>query len=123
MKKYIVPVILLVVVVAGIILYTSFNPETSSLFPSCHFYKLTGYKCPGCGIQRALHELLNGNLKSAFLYNPLFFILFPYILLGLYLVLSKGSVRRDKIKNVLYGKYAAIIVICCILLFWILRNI
>ena len=122
MKKYIVPVILLVVVVTGIILYTSFNPETSALFPSCPFHKLTGYQCPGCGMQRALHEILHGNFKTAFLYNPLPFILFPYILLGLYLVLSKESVRRNKIKNVLYGKVAAIIMICGVLLFWVLRN-
>lgn len=123
MKKYIIPAVILLIGVAGIILYASFNPETSALFPSCPFYKLTGYQCPGCGMQRALHEILQGNLESAFLYNPLAFILFPYIIMGLYFVLAKESVRRNKIKNMLYGKTAAIIVICGVILFWVLRNL
>ncbi|MFR5953682.1 MAG: DUF2752 domain-containing protein [Coprococcus sp.] len=31
----------------------------------CFFYKITGYKCPGCGMTHALSEIWNGNFRSA----------------------------------------------------------
>ena len=36
-----------------------------------------GIPCPGCGMSRAIHSLLKGNLVDAFSYN----VLFPYWLL------------------------------------------
>ncbi|MFZ9629490.1 MAG: DUF2752 domain-containing protein [Ilumatobacteraceae bacterium] len=36
-----------------------------SHFPACQFRSLTGLWCPGCGLTRGLHELLNGHLGAA----------------------------------------------------------
>lgn len=37
----------------------------------CVFYKLTGWKCPGCGMTHAVAELWKRNMKKAFGYNAL----------------------------------------------------
>ena len=36
-----------------------------SRFPSCTFRQLTGLWCPGCGLTRGTHHLLNGDLGAA----------------------------------------------------------
>lgn len=39
--------------------------------PPCVFHALTGYWCPGCGMTRALHALVHGDLLHALHMNPL----------------------------------------------------
>lgn len=39
------------------------------MFP-CPVYKLSGFPCPGCGMQRAIIELLKGNIIDSFYYYP-----------------------------------------------------
>lgn len=60
-----------IVVIAALVIYGSFDPEAARFFPKCPFYSLTGLKCPGCGSQRALHQLLTLHPAEAFRYNPL----------------------------------------------------
>ena len=43
--------------------------------PACPFHALTGFPCLTCGATRAMQFLLHGELRSAFLMNPLFFML------------------------------------------------
>jgi hypothetical protein len=40
-----------------------------SRFPVCVFRSSTGLWCPGCGLTRGLHQLLNGHVASALHYN------------------------------------------------------
>jgi hypothetical protein len=40
-----------------------------SRFPSCLFHTTTGLWCPGCGLTRGFHQLLNGHPLSAMGYN------------------------------------------------------
>ena len=55
----------------------SFNPDGNSLFPGCMWRSLTGLECAGCGVQRALHAVLNGHFKTAFFLNSYMFVLGP----------------------------------------------
>lgn len=57
-------------VLLGIFAYASVDPATH-WFPRCPIYVLTGLKCPGCGSQRALHQLLHFHFRAAFGYNAL----------------------------------------------------
>jgi hypothetical protein len=41
------------------------DPARSGLFPACPFHRLTGLWCPGCGLTRALHYLLEGDVARA----------------------------------------------------------
>ncbi|MGZ3756882.1 MAG: DUF2752 domain-containing protein [Mucilaginibacter sp.] len=52
----------------------------------CPFKHLTGIDCPGCGFQRSVIELIQGNLyKSVGLYPPAI----PLLLFLLYLIFGK----------------------------------
>ncbi len=111
------------VVAAGLVLFL-FNPEESGLFPRCPFLMLTGYECPGCGSQRAIHALLHGNLCAAWGYNPLLVISLPYIIVGL---MAEMSFRRVPfmcaVRRHLYSGRAVWVVLVVIVAYWIGRNI
>ena len=57
----------------------AFDPSRVSLFPPCPLHRYTGLWCPGCGTTRALHQLLHGNVATAFRFNPLAISLLPVI--------------------------------------------
>ena len=90
-----VGLILIVILLAGIaVVYKYLDPSVVPIFPRCPFRLLTGYLCPGCGSQRAIHHLLNLDLPGAWRMNPLLVIALPYLLLGLILKpLSHHSAR------------------------------
>ena len=114
----------MIVIMAGIYVYARFNPEESLFFPKCPVYLLTGYQCPGCGSQRAFFHLFHGNLLTAFRYNPLILALVPYIMTGIYLeyVANIANPRIAHLRNVLFGKWAIVVLSVIIVLFTILRN-
>ena len=51
--------------------YVALNDPAAadSRFPACAFRSLTGRWCPGCGLTRGTHRLLNGDLPAALSYN------------------------------------------------------
>jgi len=57
----------------------AFDPGRVRIFPVCPFHQLTGLWCPGCGTTRALHQLLHGNLTTAFRLNPLAILMLPLV--------------------------------------------
>ena len=64
----------------GVWLLREFDPNAAhSPFPGCMFRALTGYFCVGCGLTRALHALVHGDLARAFSMNPLAMLLLPAI--------------------------------------------
>lgn len=110
---------------AGIVLiglvYFCFNPSENAIFPKCPFLVLTGWKCPGCGSQRAIHSLLHLDFAGAFEYNILLVTSLPLIAILIY-----AELRREKHPH-LYIKlhntkfiwsYFAIVIA-----WWIGRNI
>jgi hypothetical protein len=52
------------------------NPAEGGAFIPCPFHRLTGLWCPGCGMTRAAHHLLNGDLVGALSRN----LLLPVVL-------------------------------------------
>jgi len=56
------------------------NPETQSMLGPCGFYAVTGMYCPGCGMTRALHSVLNGNILRAVQFNAMFVIALPVLM-------------------------------------------
>ena len=109
----------------GIYFYTVFDPERQgSFFPKCIFYVLTGYKCPGCGTQRALHHLLQGDFLEAFKQNALAFLSVPYIILQTFAHKSRRfNEKYPRTATALKGYLSTLIAAAAIFIFWITRNI
>jgi hypothetical protein len=56
-----------------------FDPETSAGFLPCPFRRITGLLCPGCGAQRAIHDILHGRIDEAFRHNAALVIAIPLL--------------------------------------------
>jgi len=105
-------------------LYRTYNPIEVGFFPKCPVYQTTGYKCPGCGSQRAVHFLLNGQMSQALNANPLLVISIPYLLGGFLLNnVQERALQWQSIRTRLYGLYATYIVLAIVLIFAVVRNL
>lgn len=104
-----------------IVLFYFYNPCNYGLFLKCPFLLLTGLQCPGCGSQRAIHNLLHLDILKAFYYNALLVFTLPVIvilLLAEYYRCNK-PLFYFKVHNKKYIWWYLTIVI----LWWILRNV
>ncbi|TXH64813.1 MAG: DUF2752 domain-containing protein [Lysobacteraceae bacterium] len=64
----------------GAWLLWNFDPNApDNPFPRCSFRALTGYYCIGCGMTRAMHALIHGDLATAIAMNPLVVLSMPLI--------------------------------------------
>lgn len=122
-KKYILITVAAIFVVTALFIFFKIDPNIFPFFPKCPFLVITGFECPGCGSQRAIHQLLHLNIVGAFRQNPLIVLYLPYVVLGLYLEYLGGNKKLPRVRDVLYGKSAAIIIFGSIILFWVGRNI
>ncbi len=123
-KKYPVYLLILLAAVVLAVVYKMYDPFDFVFFPKCPFRELTGWECPGCGSQRALHHLLNGNVGGAFRANALLVVAIPYVIAGIAIeqVKSPGP-RLLVLRKALYGKWAIMVVLTLILGFFLLRNV
>ena len=63
------------------------DPTQPGHYPLCPTFALTGIYCPGCGMLRATHALLHGDLAGSVGYNPLLVPLTVLALIGFGLLL------------------------------------
>lgn len=122
-SKIFKPIGILLLLAILIAIYYFFDPAKGRYFPPCPFHYLTGYKCPGCGSQRAIHELLHFDLKAAFGYNQLLVISIPYLLVGFLFDYAGLKEKYPEARKLLFGKTAIVIVFLLVISFWLLRNI
>ena len=111
-----------IMLISAFCIYFAFNPEETEIFPPCPFHYLTGYDCPGCGSQRALHSILHLKLYKAATYNPLMVLFIPYITIGLYMNYLGGKDRFPRTRKFLFGSTAIKVIFVIIILYWIGRN-
>jgi hypothetical protein len=105
------------------LVYKIFDPGVTDFFPECIFYRYTGFKCPVCGSQIAVHHLMNFEIEKAFMSNALLVLAIPYIGMNIILdIIKSPGEKTKKLKNVLFGKKAVIGIVVIIVLFWIGRN-
>lgn len=107
-----------------IFLYKNYNPLDSILFPKCPFKTATGLLCPGCGSQRAIHNVLNMNILGAIKENLLLVLAVPYIILNLvFTSIKQPSETQLKWRRRLFGEKAIWIVFSVIIIYWVGRNL
>ena len=99
-----------------VVLYTV-DPTRRMVTPPCPYLTLTGFACPGCGLTRAAHFLLHGDVARAFAYNPWAFVMGPALLLFVLLSPTTDSVRMLRARTGLSWMMLLLTVA-----FWIWRN-
>jgi len=104
------------------ILYFFVNPSEVDFLPKCPLYVTTGIYCPGCGSQRATHQLLQLNFIGVLQQNVLYF--FGLLVIGYHLTIkSVNIIFKKSYYNYIYHSKTPIIILIIILIYWILRNI
>ena len=93
------------------------DPTRRMITPPCPYLTLTGLACPGCGLTRATHFLLHGDVARAFAYNPWAFVMGPALLLFVLLPSMAGATRTLRIRTGL--SWAMLLLTVA---FWIWRN-
>lgn len=113
--------LLLIGVAALTLIYFFVDPmgEGGAYLPKCSMKALTGWECPGCGFQRAIHALLNGHFTEAWWCNPFLWLVMPYLAL---LIVSRWR-GWDSLYYALTSPAAGVIYLVCYFGWWILRNI
>lgn len=124
MKSNKAPIFILIsiIVATGAILALG-NPHSTSWPLKCLFYHLTGFKCPLCGMQRAVHELLHGNIKEAWTLNPGFFLLSPYLCLLLLGQISPTLMNNNSIIRFCYRNNVIFTILALTIVWGIVRNV
>lgn len=105
-------------------IYYWYNPAVNSYFPKCPFKVITGFHCPLCGSQQAIHQLLHWDWSKAIRSNLLLVLALPYIVATIVLdALPASNVRAQRWRKWLFGKPTICFLAGMVILFWIVRNI
>jgi len=121
MRRMLVVLLAIAVLLVLGTIYYAIDPVSSAWFPQCSFLKLTGYKCPGCGSQRAIHALLGGDVAAAFKFNAMLFISIPWLLVCI--CAEAQRVRNPRLYARLHSEALIWLFLIAVLLWWLLRNI
>ena len=113
--------IFILIIAAGAILLLYFFVEPKNgILPKCFFHELTGLYCPGCGVQRSFHALLNGHIMAAIDFNLLFILFLPLIF---YFILTFTWGKKHPASSFIYKPAFSFTVLILVVSFWVLRNI
>ncbi|MBG42959.1 MAG: hypothetical protein CL530_03225 [Aequorivita sp.] len=105
------------------LIYFFYNPSENSFFIPCPFHYITGFFCPGCGSQRAIHLLLHGDLVGAFRFNPLMVLTLPILIYGLGITIANWFFGTKHRFMLFYSKLFIFGYFGFVILYWILRNL
>jgi len=118
-NRYIKFSIFIIAAGAILLLYFFVEPE-NGILPKCFFHELTGLYCPGCGVQRSFHALLNGHILTAINYNLLFILFLPLII---YFILVFVLGKKHPASSFIYKPVFSFTVVIVVVSFWVFRNI
>lgn len=110
------------IVLAAVLILFYFNPAQNGFYPRCLLKASTGIDCPGCGALRASHQLLNGNISTAFSLNPLMVILLP--IAGIFVLNRLVRMARGRpLFELKLPAYLIWVLLAVVIVFTVLRNL
>ena len=118
-NRYIKITIFIIAAGAILLLYFFVEPKNGNL-PKCVFHELTDLYCPGCGVQRSFHALLNGHVLRAIDYNLMFILFLPMII---YFIINFLLDKKYSPSSFIYTKKFSLSILLFVISFWVLRNI
>jgi hypothetical protein len=108
---------------AGCAYVALYDPSGSSaLYPPCPFNAVTGLDCPGCGITRAVHALLTGDVL-ALDHNVLFVLALPLVLWAVTASAVRRSGRRFPGPELRWQPWTTVTAVVLVCGFWLARNL
>jgi Protein of unknown function (DUF2752) len=124
-RRLVAPAAVLAGTVVGLGYLAVVDPNQPGHYPLCPTRALFGVDCPGCGLMRATHDLVTGNVAGALDHNILIVALVPLaVVLWLRWVVRAW---RGESPAVTYAQFrrrnAAVIVgLVLVLIFGVVRN-
>ena len=104
-----------------LLLYYKIASITGFYIP-CMFKKITGLKCPGCGMTHMVHSTLHFDFHQAFLDNPVVFIIclvaVPFVIRKIIIYIRTGELGETK-----FDKIIMLVAVIILLIFGVVRNI
>lgn len=120
-RKRIINFSMAIAFVIAIVLLFIYDPTTAGFSYHCPVKSLTGFDCPGCGGQRAVHAMLHFRVKEALAYNPFLVIVTIYLASVIIIRCLKGP-RIDKIRRFILGETMVWIYLVLMIIWTIARN-
>lgn len=93
------------------------------LAPKCPLKWLTGLSCPACGIQRALHALLHGDIVGAMRFNYYLAFAIPYASAFVVHQYALRGNMRQRVGRFLYSRPVLLSYVVTFIAWFALRNI
>ena len=94
----------------------------TNFYIPCPIHFITDFYCPGCGITRMILAILRLDFYKAFRYNPLLFILMPFIIILLIDYIYSNYKNKTPLYKKIDNKIWYILIIILVI-YGILRNI
>lgn len=110
------------ILAVAVVLYY-YSPTAYRFWPKCPLRLITGLSCPACGIQRALHALLNGHIAQAIAYNYYLVYALPYTAALISARTMPQGKARQRARDILESRTAIGIYVVSFCLWFIIRNV
>lgn len=111
----------LIIFICNVVIH-AFDIEIAKMIPTCHFFKVTKYYCPGCGGTRSVNSLLRGDIVGCIYYHPFVaYVAVCYVgheLSHLLSIMTGNRIKGLKISPAYF--YVGIVII---IVQWLLKNI
>lgn len=120
-KKWLAAAAIVAIAAAAVAIYYYIDPARVGWMPRCPFRWLTGWQCPACGNQRALHALLHARWADAWGYNPFLIVSLPYLIALVAARLLRS--RRPRFYAAVAHPRVVMTYVVLICLWWVVRNV
>lgn len=115
--------LVVVALVAVVALLYFVNPTDYMIMPKCLFKVLTGWDCPGCGLQRCIHAMVHGRFVEGIGYNYFLLCAGPYVLSFMVAYFMPEGRARTRLTQVIEHRVAICAFLVLFGIWFVVRNL